>query len=258
MTRSPFHISGFTTPGSTSYPCPSCGTPLEVAEEDVKTFETLESARFQTRPESSAAEIDLRFTARLKCPSKACATDVMCVGAASYDQVPIEDPYGNITGWDWECFYNPHFFYPNLRMAKIPPGCPATVKNRLEASFAQFYFSVNGALNELRGALEALLDAIDVPRQTNEGKRLVLHDRIEKIPESFAKFQNLFMAMRVLGNSGTHVDDGFERRDLLVGYELMEAVLQSIYPSEDPGRIHELAENVLAKEKARRAAARNL
>lgn len=258
MTSSPFLLSGFAAPGSTGFPCPKCETPLEVALDDVKSYETKESERYQRMAMSSPEEIDLRFTARLKCPSISCSTDVVCVGSAGLDQVPTEDEYGNVTGWEYECFYNPLFFYPSLRMAEIPPRCPDSVKVRLEASFSQYFFSVNGALNELRGALEALLDELDVPRQDDKRKRLVLHDRIERLPDTLAKFHKLFMAMKVLGNSGTHVDEGFGKKDLLIGYQLMEAVLQAIFPSEDASRIHQLAEDVLSRAKERRDAARNL
>ncbi len=257
MTRSPFLISSFIDSGSTSFPCPDCGALLEVTSDDIKAYETKSSEQLQKVYGASPEELDYRFTARLKCPSKQCATDVVCVGAASVDQVPVEDDHGEIMNWEWMCFYSPHFFYPNLRMAKIPVNCPDTVKNRMEASFSQFFFSVNGALNELRGALEALLDALDVPRLKADGKRMVLHDRIESLPAQHSSLQKLFLAMKVLGNSGTHVDDGFEKKDLLDGYQLMEAVLEAIFPSDDPSRIHQLADKVLAKAQDRRQAARN-
>ena len=71
-----------------------------------------------------------------------------------------------------------------------------------------------------------------IPRTTINKRRkrvsIPLHTRIEKFSEKKKKLSEYIMAIKWLGNAGSHAE-GVPRDELSNAFELVEAVLEEIY-----------------------------
>ena len=94
-----------------------------------------------------------------------------------------------------------------------------------------------------------LLDERGVPREIERkpGKlaRIPLHDRIVRFQEGDPEPGKLLLAIRVIGNVGTHRDD-ITFDDLLTGYEILDHVIDLVY-SGRAARVAGLADEVLTR-----------
>lgn len=101
----------------------------------------------------------------------------------------------------------------------------------------------------LRTAVESLLDERGVPREIDRkpGKlaRIPLNDRIVRLQEADLEPSKLLLAIRVIGNVGTHQDD-ITFDDLLTGYEILDNVIDLLY-SGRATRVARLAGEVLTR-----------
>lgn len=145
----------------------------------------------------------------------------------------------------WSDYYSPTFFQPALPIINIPDSAefPLEVRKMLQKSFLLFWCDYDACANRIRATLEVLLDAMNIPRRLGENQKrdMSLHDRIEKIdPASgpgLAEVKKLIMAVKWLGNAGTHEPEGLEREQLILGYKMMELCLQRIYMQTDHAEI---------------------
>jgi hypothetical protein len=58
---------------------------------------------------------------------------------------------------------------------------------------------------------------------------LTLHRRIELIPKKHQHLQDLFFAVKWLGNAGSHSDKAVTKDDVLDAYEIMAEILQDLF-----------------------------
>ena len=81
------------------------------------------------------------------------------------------------------------------------------------------------------------------------GKRrfVSLHERISLLPAKFAHLKDLIVAIKWLGNAGSH-DDGTDVTldDVMDSYELTEHILQEVYAPKLT-KLHKLAKKVNKK-----------
>jgi hypothetical protein len=151
------------------------------------------------------------------------------VGGVDVDFIVNEDGEPEQT---WGDFFRPKYFEPPLRIIDIPVECPDSVSSPLQESFRLFFSSPAAASNNVRIALEALLTELGVKRfNTKSGKRIFLglHSRISLLPAKHAGLKELFVAIKWLGNAGSHMDSAVTSDDVMDAYSLIDHVLQELY-----------------------------
>ncbi|MEN4912709.1 DUF4145 domain-containing protein [Erwinia amylovora] len=79
------------------------------------------------------------------------------------------------------------------------------------------------AANAIRIALEELMTALGVPEMRS------LHLRIEALTEQFSEHKAALMAIKWLGNAGSHEQDSVSVFDIDQAYRIIEFVLSKIY-----------------------------
>ena len=134
--------------------------------------------------------------------------------------------------YEYADFFKPLFFYPFLNLFDIPDDCPQTVAQELQASFGQFFSSPSAALNSARSSVEALITHLGVKRfQIQKGKRrpISLHSRIGLLGAQYAHVKELLLAIKWLGNAGSHPGADISSDDVLDAYELIEHVLVELF-----------------------------
>jgi hypothetical protein len=132
---------------------------------------------------------------------------------------------------DYEKYYRSLFFTESPLLVEIPEATPEPVVTELLASFQLFWCDPLACTNRIRSAVEKLLTEQKVPQTTGmKGKRhfLKLHNRIEKYHAKRSHIADALMAVKWIGNAGSH-SSSVTIEDALDGYELMDWVLGSLY-----------------------------
>lgn len=222
------------TPPFASFPswlCPSCQTGTLALNNE--TFNNLETGPSEKSHDHEAWEpewIIERFVGLLVCQNEVCG-ELVAMGGCSHIDVFEDYEHQERT---LERAFQPIFMYPAPPVFPIPKKCPKVVANELKKSFALFWSDAGSCANRLRAAAEALLTDRKIPHTTlnKNGKRerISLHARIEKLKQKDTRSADYLLAVKWLGNTGSHADvDRLNRNDLLDGFELFEHVVEIVY-----------------------------
>jgi hypothetical protein len=185
-----------------------------------------------------------RFAAVLTCVG--CKADIGIAGEYRVqDDRHIDPEFGE--GGDYVEYYRPRYFTDSPRLIECPPATPVAVLNEIAGSFQQYWSDPNSCANRIRSSVELLLTDQRVPKSSGRDKEgrwkfLKLHSRIER----FAQFQQALaeklMAVKWLGNAGSH-SDSLDQDDLLDGYEILAFVLDELY-SDRKRRVESLTRSI--------------
>ena len=212
--------------------CPTCKKGiLRIREGTFRQEELCNSREAHSHEAWDPDWIEYIYTCILFCSNNKCKEVVINSGTGSVDWDVVEDENG-IPNPVYLDFFQPKYFEPHLQLIHIPEDCPTTVTTLLNESFKLFFLSPNAAANDIRAAIEELLTELKIKRfSTSKGKRrfISLHQRIDLLPEKFAQFKEIILAIKWLGNTGSHGHGEVTMDDVMDAYELTEHVLQEIY-----------------------------
>jgi hypothetical protein len=222
----------FTLRSTPDWICPTCGkAPLRIRKD---TF--FKEERWHSQDHSHEAWepewIEYVYSCLLICSNDQCKEVVASGGTGSVDWDIQEDEHGE-PEQVYEDHFRPKFFQPHLKLFPFPDGCPGSVTKPLEDSFSLFFSAPHAASNSVRIALESLLTELKIRRfNLTGGKRrfISLHQRIGLLPPKYAHLKDLILAIKWLGNAGSH--DGaadVTLDDVMDSYELTEHILQEVY-----------------------------
>jgi hypothetical protein len=120
-------------------------------------------------------------------------------------------------------------------MIPIPKACPEPIRQEVTAAFTLYWCDYAACLNRIRNSLELLLTDLKVPRTELKGSRkmrLSLHARIERLETRKPKLKDIckrMMAVKHLGNAGSHPGDIVKVEDVYDGFDILERVLHDTY-----------------------------
>jgi hypothetical protein len=171
------------------------------------------------------------FHGTLSCPRTPCRNIYVVVGewskradvtAESLD----DDP--NLAGLEVR------HILPALPMMDLPDNVPANVRNFVDSASAVLLSDPSAAATRIRSAIERLLDEQKVRKTapSNRSKRLPLHDRILQFRKVNPAAADLLMAMKWIGNVGTHEPSPLPLSAVLDGMELFARAIELIYDRE--------------------------
>jgi hypothetical protein len=208
------------------WPCPSCAKGVLLL--DKKTFKYYETERSKASHSHEAFDADwvvYRFVAWCTCAS--CKDKVAISGRGGVE--PYQDYDTGDYGYQNE--FKTLTWNPMPDVFDLPAKCPDDVAQALRESFALHAFQPPASAGRLRVALELLMDAEKVPRETTNAKgkksELTLHARLDIYMKTFAVIGGQLMALKWLGNAGSHFS-GVAKSDILDAYEVMEHALHEI------------------------------
>jgi hypothetical protein len=211
--------------------CPACReSPLRVVAGSLSDGETRDSKAMHGE---LAFEPDLHVDGRFACLMDCahCGNHVGVAGTYRMKDERYEDADHGEAG-DYVKCYSPRFFTESPHLVQMPEATPATVVDEMVGAFQLFWADPLGCANRIRSAVEKLLTAERVPQTARDknGKRffLTLHSRIERYRKEQKDIGDKLMAMKWIGNAGSH-SKGAVRDDALDGFELMDWVLDTLY-----------------------------
>ncbi|WP_316880401.1 DUF4145 domain-containing protein [Ralstonia wenshanensis] len=153
----------------------------------------------------------------------------------------MHEYYDNETGDNEQALeevLQPKFFTPCLILVDVPKKCPDSVRLQLMDSFALFFADPGAAVNSVRAAVEALLSDVGVKRYKIVGKSangkgrrrgISLHERLSLLPNKYQHLGEMLLAVKWLGNAGSHDGEPVGAAEILVAYAFIEHILSEIY-----------------------------
>lgn len=230
------------------WPCPACQKGnLAVELETLKHTETGPSRSAHDDPAWDPEWVEERFSALMICRNPVCGEIVAVVGRTEHTWEPDHEAQEE----DWRRDFVPIFMSPAPCIFPLPDKCPEAVSDELKKAFSLFWSDTGSAANRLRAAAEALLTERGVARSTinrhGRMQAIALHDRIEKFRRRDPESADYLLAIKWLGNEGSHASlNALGGEDLLNGFELFEHVVERTYVRRDK-HLKKIAKKISAR-----------
>ncbi len=216
------------------FPCPQCGHRiLKLVVGPPETKETRDSFMQHDEECFALEDVTRRFSFLFECTD--CREPVAVCGVTATWTVPTYGDDGEEDGGEeQEEYFYPQFILPAPQLFAVPGNCPKEVKKELNRVFSLFWCDIHAAANAIRSTLEILLDSLKVPRKgktkKNELRPLKLHGRIERFSAKHPVLGKQLLAVKWLGNPGSHGGkEQLTKDDLFDAFEILSHTLDEIY-----------------------------
>ena len=212
--------------------CPTCGKGILRVKQDTFIKNELSYSKAAHNEEAWEPEwIEYTYSCVLECTNDKCKEVVSSVGTGTVDW-EVEYGHEGIPEQVYYDLFRPTYFEPHLSLIPIPETCPDSVAAPLRESFKLFFSSPSAASNNVRISVEELLTELKIKRfNTVNGQRrfINLHQRIALLPSKYTQYKDILLAIKWLGNAGSHGGREITTDDVLDAYELIAHILQEIY-----------------------------
>jgi len=131
----------------------------------------------------------------------------------------------------YEPEFRPKYVEPCIVFFDLPPKCPESIAKEVQQAFALFWLDAPAAANRVRAAVERLLDHQRVAKkETAKGKRrqISVHRRIERFQAKRGGVGKALMAVKWIGNEGSH-ESSLSQLDLLDAFGMLSYALDAVY-----------------------------
>lgn len=230
--------------------CPCCrkGT-VSLAPKSLIYEETVQSLRGHKDPDFDPDWIVYSFTAWGKCSHVSCQQKFAIAGEGG-----VSPEYTSNEGdWEYEDYFVPKYCFPMPHIIELPQKCPDDIKNELAEAFSLFWSNRPACAGRIRVSLESLMNHLGVPKKkkAKNGRysELSLHARIDAYATKDPQIGSQLMALKWLGNTGSHEGD-VSKTDILDAFEILEHAFVEILDKRTE-RVAALAKK-LAKKHARK------
>jgi hypothetical protein len=169
----------------------------------------------------------------MQCANPSCQHVVIVTGESTVDWDIEDTPSG--PDQVWKSSFSPKAFSDAPPIFRSEAKYPDELRSYLQHSFHLYWVDKSSCLNKIRSCVELILTDQKIAKYRNSnGKRrtLTLHSRIEIFKEKKPEAAELLMALKWLGNEGSHSHSKpkpIQSSDLLDAFELLEHAVNSIY-----------------------------
>jgi hypothetical protein len=217
--------------------CPTCGKgTLRIRNNSFKAVETSGSVKAHVQQDWDPQWIEYVYSCLLTCANVTCR-DIVANSGEGFVEVDFDYNSNGEPVQNYFDFFRPKYFHPHLKLFSLPAGTPKDVVKEIYQSFELFFCNPPSASNHIRIALENLLTYMKVKRyETKNGKKmfLSLHKRIDLIPAKYQNLKDFCLAIKWLGNAGSHSDKEITADDVMDAYEIMDEMLRELlYKKQD-------------------------
>lgn len=210
------------------WPCPMCGRGCVSLVAGSMTYEETAPTRWAAQSSEWDHEwTEYTFLAQGRCTNPDCRQIFAISGDGGIDQY-----YDHVAREPvWEDAFRPRTCFPVPEMFALSDAVPNDVRWALEDAFAVFWQSRASCASRMRVAVERLMDYVGIVRRRvnrrGETYDLSLHGRIELYSRMNEPIAGNLLALKWLGNTGSH-DEDVSVDDLLDGLEVMEHALAEV------------------------------
>lgn len=209
------------------WPCPICRKGTTALVKDSLIYnETVQSARSRNAEEFSPEWVEFVFTAWARCTYPSCHQQFAISGSGG-----VAPQWVSEDDWEYEEYFAPKACHPMPDMFDLPAKCPDDVLSELRSAFALFWSHKPACASRIRVALEYLMDHLGIPKKKKGSNKkffdLTLHARIDAYATKDPTIGSQLMALKWIGNTGSH-DSAVSAGDLLDAFEILEHALREI------------------------------
>jgi hypothetical protein len=166
------------------------------------------------------------FSAMFRCVLATCQQPVSVIGRSYVVENSPRDEE-QYTRW-----YKPILMDPPPRIISVPEGTPNSVRERLLDSSRLIWLDPGGAASRIRSAVESLMNSLGVVKRVRTPRRkydrLSLHRRIMRLKDDRPEMAKQLLAIKWIGNLGTHADR-LTTDDVLDAFDILSYVLEQLY-----------------------------
>ena len=176
------------------------------------------------------------FCGTLKCNNSNCDENVAIIGEMSvieesFYAEEVDDVIETYTE-----LLKPKLFIPSLEIFTLIESIPENIKYQIKEAFSLFFTDNSSCANKIRIVVELIMDEFKIQKVTigNDRKRrkISLHHRIEKFKLKYPYEGEFLMAIKWIGNTGSHSVEQLTKDDTLDGFEMLEHVIYKLYEIE--------------------------
>ncbi|HAT3994257.1 TPA: DUF4145 domain-containing protein [Elizabethkingia anophelis] len=223
----------FTLSNIPDYTCPTCKKSL--LNKDENNFNLYESSTSLSLKNHEAWEPDWMygsFLGLLKCNNISCSEVVIITGNYKSFEYEEYDEISNTPCLDVGNLLTPTFFNPAIQLFQLNENIPEAISEEIKESFKLYWTDSSSCANKVRKVIELIMDNLKIPKTHLKSKKRVrysLHQRIENFKIKNHNQGELLMAIKWIGNSGSHSSDKISHDDLLDSYEILELLTEKLY-----------------------------
>lgn len=208
--------------------CPSCSEgAVSMVEGTLDVKETASSAASKTHDDWEPDWLRENVSVRLKCQNRNCNESLFLVGTTQ----AVEE-YDEEFGWGLSNGIVPLYIHPSPLLFHTSENCLPEIKAEIDQASSLYWSSPSSSGNRLRVAVELLMDHLKIPttQVAASGKIevLTLHKRIVQFRTANPELGDLLLAVKWLGNYGSHGSE-LTQKDVLDAVELLAHVLEEIF-----------------------------
>lgn len=223
--------------------CPCCRQGVLNTEKDTFKSVTTQSSHDAYDEVGEISMLELKFVTFLRCNNKKCKEIACAAGTGS-----VEEEYRSEEPWEgrdypeieYVHYYTISYLDPPTDIFNISDFVPQAVKDRIKNSFSLFWGHSSSSGNQLRQALELVMDEqkVNKTKKTKKGIeiRLNLHERLEEFGKikngKYKELADALTSLKLIGNFGSHYN-ALSREDLLDAYEIFDYVLDQLYVADE-------------------------
>jgi hypothetical protein len=160
----------------------------------------------------------------LKCTNPECKKQFHAVGKVKSlgDGDEVGSKYFRID--DYKLY--PAHFQPEVILFELPITLGDDIKTKLIKSFNHFWYDLDACANKIRQAIELIIEE-------KNGIGSNLDQKIASLRTSLGEsLANTILALKWIGNEGSHIGRPFTREEILNAFGLLVDVLNKLYPDE--------------------------
>jgi hypothetical protein len=231
-----------------SWSCPCCNKSfLKLVPDGIKVYETADSKENHKESGWHFIQTEETFIGLLQCHNSKCNQIYTMVGEVRMEIDEEADEINKTTEHNIYREYSPININPPLNIFDIPFETPYEVKNEIITAFKLFWIDKPSCGNQIRKVIEAIMDDKRIRKYSPTDKKniLSLHQRIQFFKEKKNDIVDNLLAIKWIGNSGSHLGN-LETEEILDVFELLENAINQLYNS-DKDRLQNIQKQILKK-----------
>ncbi len=189
------------------------------------------------------------FGGVLKCINPHCRESTQILGEMiTYDETDYNE-YGDQTNIYYTQYLLPSAFFPTLHIFPIHVDVPEKIKIAIIETFKLYWIDLASCANKIRTVVEFILDEQNIPKtgilkkkKKKKESNLSLNDRIELFKKEKPEEAGFMMAIKWIGNEGSHNLTTLKQDDVLNAYEMLDHVIIKLYEKDPEYRLKILLE----------------
>ncbi len=235
-----------------SWICPVCKIGKLIGDKkSIQIIESVGSKKAKAHDDWDPEWISGGFSGTLSCNNHHCGEVVQVIGKmdVQMEYENYEDDRG--AGVSYSEFLSPVGFVPAIHIFSIHVDVPKEIENAIIESFKVYWIDIASCGNKIRTVVELIMDEQKITKTyLDAGKRREnrLHKRIELFKKIKPEEADLLMAIKWIGNSGSHKNEVLTKDDILDAYEILDHVVTKLY-EKDSDRLKKLSKAINKRRK---------